>query len=64
MIAMRVDVKAFTPSFLIALNDKILPHSVLKMIPTVYLPEGADPKKDPLISPLYASDEVILLRKK
>lgn len=55
-----MDLNSFTPSYLIALHDQILPHSVLKLIPGAYIPEGGKPKEDPLLSPLYASDEVNL----
>lgn len=57
--ALRVDLNAFTPSYLIALHDHILPHSVLKLIPGAYIPEGGRPKEDPLLSPIYASDELL-----
>ena len=56
-----MEVKTYSPSLILALNDQILPYSVLKMIPGVYIPPEGKPDRDPLLSPLKATDDVKLL---
>jgi len=40
------------------LNDQIIPHTVLKLIPDIYIPPNGKPDQDPFLSPLYADEEV------
>lgn len=51
----------FSPSFLLSLDDQILPHMFLKLCIKAYLNEGlhCSPEKDPLLSPGLASDEIL-----
>ncbi|EAR88616.3 hypothetical protein TTHERM_00185900 (macronuclear) [Tetrahymena thermophila SB210] len=59
--ALNLNLRYFTPSFLLALDDQILPHTFLKMCLDSYVPEqiGLRPESDPFISPIYASDELL-----
>lgn len=57
--ALKMEVKTYSPSLVLALNDQILPYSVLKMIPGVYIPPEGKPEKDPLLSPLKATDDLL-----
>jgi len=57
--ALKMEVKTYSPSLILALNDQILPYSVLKMIPGVYIPPEGKPDKDPLLSPLKATDDLL-----
>jgi len=61
--ALNLNLKSFTPSYLIALEDQILPHMFLKMCLNAYVDkrERFDPSTDPFISPIYASNEVFQL---
>jgi len=54
-----MEVKAYSPSLLLSLSDQILPYSVLKLIPGVYIPPEGQPDKDPFLSPLHTENEVI-----
>ena len=56
-----MEVKTYSPSLILALNDQILPYSVLKMIPGVYIPPEGKPDRDPLLSPLKATEDVKFL---
>jgi len=60
LLALNLNLKYFTPSLLLALDDQILPHAFLKMCLDSYVPEalGLKPESDPFISPTYACDEV------
>ncbi len=53
-----MEVNTYSPSLLLSLHDQILPYSVLKLIPGVYIPPEGKPDKDPFLSPLKASDQV------
>jgi hormone-sensitive lipase len=48
----------FTPSYLLALDDPILPYPFLRMCLESYIGDIADPDH-PYISPINASDEVL-----
>lgn len=60
--ALNLDLKRFTPSHFIALDDPLLSHKVLKICSKAYLEVDGKfkfpPEKDPFISPSYLSDEV------
>ncbi|CAD8190351.1 unnamed protein product [Paramecium pentaurelia] len=58
--ALCLDIKQFTPSLLISLNDPLLHHTVLKLCISSYVPEQFDAKLDPLMSPSIASDEILV----
>lgn len=57
-LALNLDPKHFTPSYLLALDEPILNYTFLKLCVVSYIPEGADPEKDPFLSPILASPEV------
>lgn len=63
--ALNVNWRAFTPSYLLALDDQILPHQFLKLCSKSYLGENEKlrPDLDPLLSPGIASKEVFLKKK-
>lgn len=63
---MNLDLKEqFTPSVLLTLEDEIIPHSILKLCINSYINnENWDPKTDPFLSPIIASDEVFEILKK
>lgn len=48
---------AWSPSRLLSFFDPLMPLSVLELCQKSYIPEGADGAKDPIISPLLASDD-------
>jgi len=49
----------YSPSFLLAIEDQILPYSVLKLCIKAYIPEEFKPDFDPFISPVLASNELL-----
>jgi len=57
-LALKMEVKTYSPSLLLSLSDQILPYSVLKMIPGVYIPPEGQPDKDPFLSPLKTDKQV------
>ena len=58
--ALNLDPSSFTPSLLLAINDQIVPYSFLKMCLQLYMKdEECNPKKDPYLSPILLSEEVI-----
>lgn len=58
--ALSLDVGNFTPSYLIALNDLIVPHTFLKLCLSAYVQSSdADPSTDYYISPLYTPAELL-----
>lgn len=61
ILALNLSVKCFSPSLLIALDDQIVPFTFLKMCLKLYLSDPkCKPEVDPFISPILASEEVIL----
>lgn len=48
---------AWSPSRLLSFFDPLMPLSVLELCQKSYVPEGSDGAKDPIISPLLASDD-------
>ncbi|EAR83697.2 hypothetical protein TTHERM_00827140 (macronuclear) [Tetrahymena thermophila SB210] len=59
--ALSLNLKKFTPSYLISLDDQILPHMFLKMCLQAYVnkDDGFDASTDPFLSPTCVSDEII-----
>ena len=54
--ALNLDIEEYTPSLLTALDDLILPHTLLKLCAKAYLcATKLDPKTCPLISPIFTS---------
>jgi len=43
---------------MLALDDQLVPYSLLKLCIQAYVPSDADPTLDPLISPVLLADEV------
>jgi len=60
LLALNLNATQFTPSYLLALDDQILPHTFLKLCSNSYAgnKETARPDIDPLLSPSIASNEV------
>lgn len=56
--ALQLNGKKFSPSYLLSLDDQLLTYSFLKLCISAYVPAGADPDNDPLLSPNVASPEV------
>mmetsp|Transcript_31274 Transcript_31274/g.28435 ORF Transcript_31274/g.28435 Transcript_31274/m.28435 type:complete len:153 (+) Transcript_31274:1222-1680(+) len=59
--ALDLEIDRFTPSFLQAIEDQLLPYSVLKLCLKAYVPDGASTSKDCFISPLRAPDDFLKL---
>jgi len=59
--ALRLEVKAFSPSLMYALEDQLIPYTLLKLCISSYVPGNSNPALDPLLSPIHLSEE--LLRK-
>ena len=57
-LALKLEPKAYTPSLMLALEDQLVPYSLLRMCLEAYVPPEADPSNDPLLSPIYLSNEV------
>jgi len=53
----------FTPSYLYSLDetDSILSFPFLKFAVQCYVGENMDPNSDPFLSPILASDEVLMI---
>ena len=59
--ALNLNLKSFTPSYLLALENQILPHMFLKMCLDSYVDKTEplfNPATDPFLSPIYSSNEV------
>jgi len=59
--ALRLEAKAFSPSLMFALEDQLIPYTLLKLCISSYVPGNANPALDPLLSPTHLSED--LLRK-
>jgi len=59
--ALNLNMESASPSYLLSLEDMVLSHSMLQLCLTHYLRPGCDPKTDPLLSPLVASDATLRL---
>jgi hormone-sensitive lipase len=64
--ALSLDIRAFTPSFLVSLDDScmiitylVLHHTVLKLCLDSYVKPEFDSTMDPLLSPSKASSEIL-----
>lgn len=57
--SLNLNLEAASPSYLLSLEDMVLSHSMLQLCLTHYLRPGCDPKTDPLISPIVASDATL-----
>jgi hypothetical protein len=57
--ALNVWLKKFTPSLLLSFDDGILPFTFLEMCLDCYVSAGSDPTKDPMLSPIQSSDEIL-----
>lgn len=58
--ALNLNLANYTPSLLTALSDMILPHTFLKVCAKSYLGKHqSDSDKDPFISPIFTSDEIL-----
>lgn len=57
--ALNLDLKQYTPSILLTLQDEIIPYTILKICINSYIQnQDWDAKSDPFLSPLNASEEV------
>jgi len=57
--ALNLYAKRFVPSYYLAIEDVILPYSLLKLCIKAYIPEEFCPMVDPFLSPIMASDEML-----
>lgn len=57
--ALRLDPRVFTPSLLLALDDQLVPYSLLRLCVEAYVPSEVDPSLDPLLSPINLADEIL-----
>jgi len=57
--ALNLHQRRFNPSIMLAIDDLIVPYSFLKLCLEAYIPEGAFPEKDPFLSPILASEELL-----
>ncbi|CAD8072658.1 unnamed protein product [Paramecium sonneborni] len=57
--ALSLDMKIFTPSFLVSLDDSLLHHTVLKLCLNSYVQKEFNQTIDPMISPSIVSDEIL-----
>lgn len=57
--ALNLNRKVYTPSYIRALDDQILPHTFLKICVNSYVAPESDPSLDPFLSPSQASDELL-----
>ncbi|CAD8043445.1 unnamed protein product [Paramecium primaurelia] len=57
--ALSLDIKQFTPSFLVSLDDSLLHHTVLKLCLQSYIEKEFNPNLDPMLSPSKASDDIL-----
>ena len=55
--ALNLSMRSFTPSLLTSLDDWMLRYSFLNVCIESYIPLGADPTKDPYLSPALIPDE-------
>jgi len=58
LLALRLEPRAYSPSLMLALEDQLVPYSLLRLCLQAYIPNGADPTRDPLLSPIHLSNEV------
>jgi len=58
--ALNLSINSFTPSLLTSMDDFMLRYSFLNVCINSYLPPGADPAKDPYISPTLIPDEDLI----
>jgi len=57
--ALHLSTKKFSPSLLLALDDQMIPYSLLKLCMQSYIAKGFNCDIDPFLSPLMASDELL-----
>ena len=60
--ALNPSEKVFTPSILLAVDDQIVPYSLLKFCVQCYVPSDIIIEGNPYISSISAPDEVIFYR--
>lgn len=63
--ALNLNSSSFTPSHIIALEDAILSHKLLKMCVNAYAVKNGEHKlnadRDPFLSPIHLSDQVKII---
>ncbi|CAD8052530.1 unnamed protein product [Paramecium sonneborni] len=57
--ALSLDIKQFTPSFLVSLDDSLLHHTVLKLCLNSYIKKEFNAILDPMLSPSKAHDDIL-----
>ncbi len=57
--ALNLSLQRIFPSYLLALDDQLLPYNLLKLCLKAYVPEDFKPDVDPLLSPVTADDEIL-----
>ena len=56
---LEIDKDLISPSFIHAVDDTILPSKLLTMFNNAYVPEDAEPARDPFLSPGRACDDLL-----
>jgi len=57
--SLSMDANNFSPSYFLSIDDRLLPYSLMNLVIKAYTGEGTDGAKDPFVSPLAASDELL-----
>lgn len=58
--ALNMDVESFTPSYLIALNDLMIPHTFIKLCLEAYVQsQDLDPATDHFLSPIKTPNDIL-----
>jgi len=57
--ALNLHIQRVFPSYLLALEDQLLPYNLLKLCLKAYVPDDLKPDIDPLLSPVAADDEIL-----
>jgi len=55
-----LDYEKFSPSYFWSIGDPLLPYNLLKPCLEAYVTKDFDPKLDPYLSPLIATDEFLV----
>lgn len=57
---LNLDLHQYTPSLINALNDFILPHTLLKLCEKAYLSNSTEIAKDPNVSPIFTPENILI----
>jgi len=57
--SLSMDINNFSPSYFLSLDDRLLPYSLMNLVIKAHTGEDIDGAKDPFVSPMLASDELL-----